>query len=100
MLFMVIERFIAGPEPVYARVAEIGRVIPEGLKYVSSWIAEPKLDLCYQIMETDADISLEKAKQLLEEWAANWKGLAEFEFVPVVTSPEAAKRVKEGQFEK
>jgi hypothetical protein len=57
MLFMVIERFKdRNPTPIYARLRENGRAMPEGLKYVDSWI-EANFDRCFQLMECD-DISL------------------------------------------
>lgn len=52
MLFMVIETFTHGPEPVYARAAERGRMLPPGLAYVDSWVDERGLDRCFQLMET------------------------------------------------
>jgi hypothetical protein len=80
-LFMVIEHFKdRDPAPVYTRFAERGRMMPEGLKYVNSWI-EVGLDRCFQVMETDTPI-------LLQEWISNWGDLVDFEVVPVVTSAE------------
>ena len=87
-LYMVIERFRNGdPAPVYRRFAERGRMAPEGLGYVSSWVDE-KLATCWQVMEA-AD------RRLLEQWMDNWKDLVEFEVHPVLTSQEAARRVNE-----
>jgi Protein of unknown function (DUF3303) len=81
-LYMVIERFKNGdPVPVYQRFHQKGRLMPEGLTYVSSWV-EPTLDRCYQVMETDS-------RGLLDEWIANWNDLIEFEVRSVVTSAEA-----------
>jgi hypothetical protein len=52
MLFMIIERFKNGdPVPVYQRFRERGRLAPEGLYYVSSWV-DATLTTCYQVMET------------------------------------------------
>jgi hypothetical protein len=86
MLYMVIERFRDGdPAPVYARFRERGRLAPEGLRYVSSWVDEP-LAVCYQVMETDD-------RSLLDRWVDAWSDLVEFEVVPVVTSAEASERV-------
>ena len=84
MLFMVIERF-GGCEraaAVYRRFRERGRMAPEGLKYVGSWV-EADFGRCFQLMECEDP-------RLLGEWAAHWRDLVEFEFVPVVTSEEAA----------
>ena len=85
MLYMVVETFTQGPVPVYARAAERGRMLPDGLVYVDSWIDERRLDRCFQLMETD-DLSL------FDEWIAAWADLAEFEVVPVISSAEAAAR--------
>src|SRR6478735_6135507 len=49
---MVVERFIQGPEPVYRRAAERGRMLPPGLEYIDSWVDE-RLDRCFQLMETE-----------------------------------------------
>ncbi|HWS86647.1 MAG TPA: DUF3303 family protein [Pyrinomonadaceae bacterium] len=84
MLFMVIERF-GGREraaEVYRRFRERGRMMPEGLRYVASWVEED-FGRCFQLMECEDP-------NLLREWAAHWQDLVEFEFVPVVTSAEAA----------
>lgn len=83
MLYMVIERYLAGPGPVYARAAARGRMLPEGLAYVSSWVAAGDMDRCFQLMET-ADPALFGA------WTERWDDLVSFEIVPVVTSAEAA----------
>ena len=85
-LFMVIEHFRNGEAaPVYRRFKERGRMAPDGLTYVSSWVDE-NLATCYQLMET-AD------RVLLDEWIQNWKDLVEFEVHPVIPSQEAAQRV-------
>ncbi len=87
MLFMVIETFRRGAEPVYARAAEQGRMLPDGLRYIDSWIAESDLSRCFQLMEADdAD--------LLRRWTQHWQDIVEFEVVPVITSDEAARRVR------
>jgi hypothetical protein len=83
MLFMVIEQFKGrNAAPVYARLRESGRSLPEGLRYVDSWI-EANWDRCFQLMECD-DVSL------LQQWALQWRDLVDFEFVPV--SPSKAVR--------
>jgi len=84
---MVLERFRnAGAGAVYRRFRERGRIAPEGLNYVSSWVTED-LSSCYQIMET-AD------RALLEEWMRHWSDLVDFEVHPIITSKEAAERVQ------
>jgi hypothetical protein len=85
MLTMVIEHFRNGdPAPVYRRFREQGRLAPEGLRYVASWVTRD-LKHCYQVMETDDPA-------LLAEWTSRWEDLVDFEIVPVVTSAEAASR--------
>jgi hypothetical protein len=86
MLYMIIERFRGGdPAPIYARFRERGRLAPEGLRYLSSWV-DDRLTTCYQVMEADDP-------GLLEQWMAAWDDLVAFEVIPVVTSQEAAERV-------
>lgn len=86
MLFMVIERYKnRDAKLVYARFRERGRMLPEGLAYIDSWV-EPNFDRCFQLMECDD-------ARLLDEWASHWQDLVEFEFVPVLRSSEAAARV-------
>ena len=89
-LYMVVERFRNGDAaPVYRRFRERGRMAPEGLAYISSWVTED-LSTCYQLMETTDPA-------LLEDWMRNWTDLVEFEVHPVMTSQEAAERVASKQ---
>ena len=79
MLFMVVERFAPGRlAEVYRVVRERGRMLPDGLVYVDSWVAA-SLDVCFQLMECEDPI-------LFQEWAARWGDLADIEIVPVVPS--------------
>lgn len=82
MLFMVIERFKDSDMlPIYKRVRDEGRMLPEGLKYVDSWV-EPNFSRCFQVMECD-DL------RLLQEWALRWRGSGvTLEIVPVVSSKD------------
>ena len=90
MLFMIIERFRNGDAvPVYRRFRERGRLAPEGLSYVSSWV-DTKLERCYQVMETDDPA-------LIDQWIANWTDIVECEVIPVITSKEAAEQMAEGR---
>ena len=92
MLFMVIEHYKdSDPKPVYQRFAEHGRMMPDGLIYVNSWI-EVGMDRCFQVMETENPI-------LLQEWIKNWSDLVEFEVVPVVTSAEMVKLYEKSENE-
>jgi hypothetical protein len=85
-LYMVIERFKdRNAVPVYRRFREHGRLAPEGLEYVSSWV-DTTLTHCYQLMETDNPL-------LLDEWIAQWSDLVDFEVHPVISSAEAAERI-------
>ena len=81
MLYMVIERFKEGAAPeIYRRFREKGRMMPEGLNYISSWIADD-LRTCWQVMETENFA-------LFDQWLVNWRDLMDFEIVPVRTSTE------------
>jgi hypothetical protein len=64
---------------------ERGRFAPDGVTDVSSWV-DLTLSRCYQLMEADD-------RALLEEWAANWADLVEFEVYPVMSSEEAAAKM-------
>ena len=79
MLFMVIEHFEPGRvKDIYQRFSERGRMAPEGLTYVDSWI-EAGFGRCFQLMECD-DIAL------LQDWVLQWEDLVRFEIVPVLQS--------------
>jgi hypothetical protein len=83
---MVIESFC--PDKVralYERFETHGRMMPEGVTYINSWIDE-KVEKCYQVMESE---SLDK----LQEWIGNWSDLADFEIIPVINSAEAKAKV-------
>ena len=82
---MVIEGFTRGAPPVYERAAREGRMLPDGLRYLDSWVDE-RLERCFQLMETDD-------AHLFDEWIARWSDLADFEVVPVIGSADAAARV-------
>jgi Protein of unknown function (DUF3303) len=83
VLYMVVEIYTHGPEAVYARAAERGRMLPAGLAYVESWVEKRGLSRCFQLMETENP-------NLFDEWIAGWSDLVEFEIVPVITSTDAA----------
>ena len=83
---MVVERYLRGPGPVYSRVEAKGRMLPDGLRYVDSWVVDDvPMDRCFQLMETDDP-------SLLDDWMALWSDLTEFEVYPVLSSAEAALR--------
>jgi hypothetical protein len=86
MLFMVIEHYRPGQAPaVYRRFRDRGRLAPEGVRYVSSWV---DLDFrrCFQVMEA-AD------EAMLRQWTRHWEDLVDFEIVPVRTSEQAAAAI-------
>jgi len=85
MLFMVVERFEGNDMvPVYRKLRDEGRTMPDGLTYVDSWIAAD-FSACFQLMECDD-------AALLQGWLLEWRGLGmTAEIVPVVPS----KRTRE-----
>ena len=86
MLYMVIERFKnRDAKSVYRRFREKGRMAPEDLLYLDSWV-ETNFDRCFQLMECEDS-------RLLEQWSAHWRDLVDFEFVPVRRSKEAAELI-------
>lgn len=81
--YMVVERFKDTPA-IYTRLRDRGRLMPDGLAYLDSWIDE-SLSICFQLMQTDD-------RAHLDAWIASWSDLMEFEVWPVITSAEAAAR--------
>ena len=87
MLYMVVEHFRGGDAvPVYRRFRDRGRLAPDGLRYVSSWVTDD-LTRCFQLMECDD-------RALLDQWMERWRDLAEFEVIPVMTSAEAVAAIE------
>jgi hypothetical protein len=85
MLFMIVEHFKDGdPVPVYRRFAERGRLVPDGLEYVGSWVTTD-LARCYQVMEGE--------RALLDQWMSHWDDLTDFEVIEVLSSADAAAAV-------
>ena len=87
MLYFVIEHF-KSPEAtteVYQRFAEKGRMLPDGLYYIDSWVEE-NMQRCFQVMETDDP-------RLFDEWTACWSDLVDFEIVPVTKSAAASAHI-------
>ena len=86
MRYMIIETF--EPEnlnSVYERVRDEGRLMPDGLSYVESWVTDD-LRRCFQIVDCDDE-------SLIDEWIYNWDDLVEFEVIPIMSSSEASSRV-------
>lgn len=93
MLYMVIEYFKDGAaSAIYRRARERGRLLPEGLTYLSSWVSTD-FSRCFQLMETDDS-------SLFEAWIQEWSDLVEFEIVPVRNSTEAAQIMVAAQGER
>jgi len=86
MLFMIIEHFRPGQAPaIYRRFRERGRMMPESVRYVSSWI-DIDFQRCFQVMEAERE-------QDLKAWTSNWQDLMDFEIIPVRTSADAAEAI-------
>jgi len=83
---MVVEHFRDGDaRPVYRRFRDEGRLAPDGLRYIASWVSDD-FRRCYQVMECDEPA-------LLAQWTARWDDLVEFEIVPVMTSADAVTAI-------
>src|SRR5262245_56663939 len=86
MLFVVVERYRPGQAPeVYRRFRERGRMAPDGVRYVSSWV-DLEFRRCFQVMEAP-DLAAVSA------WTARWDDLVDFEIVPVRTSEQASEAI-------
>jgi hypothetical protein len=86
VLFHVTERYRNGdPAPVYRRFRERGRMAPDGVEYVASWVTDD-LDTCFQVMAAES-------REALDAWIERWSDLVDFEVARVITSAEAAERV-------
>src|SRR5262245_45585564 len=84
-LYMVVEHFKDAPA-VYRRFRGRGRMAPEGLVYLLSWVDE-QIERCFQLMETND-------RSLLDEWITKWSDLTQFEVWPLMTSQEAAEKIR------
>jgi len=86
MQYMIIERFYPDKvKQMYQRFAEKGRMLPEGVTFVNSWINE-SVTICYQVMEAES-------REKLQLWIDAWKDFTDFEVIPVISSEEAKKKV-------
>lgn len=89
MQYMIIERFHRGMlKAVYSRYGEKGRLLPDTVRYINSWISED-LSVCYQLMESDS------AEGIIE-WTRHWNDLVDFEIIPVISSGEAKTKAGAG----
>ena len=86
MKYMVVEHFRnADPLRVYRRFRDRGRMAPEGLQYLSSWV-DQKFERCFQLMEAPD-------QTFLNQWIANWGDIADCEIFPVVMSAAATQAI-------
>jgi hypothetical protein len=86
VLYIVLERFkTPGGLDVYRRAKDLGRLMPEGLEYVSSWV-DLEFTRCFQLMKTEN-------RDLLEQWVSRWNDLVDFEVIPIQTSQQAMESI-------
>jgi 2-hydroxy-3-keto-5-methylthiopentenyl-1-phosphate phosphatase len=89
MLYMIIETFHPGKvKQLYKRFEEKGRLMPQGVQYINSWINED-ITTCFQVMESDTE-------KKIYEWIQNWIDLSDFKVIPVITSSQAKEKVFAG----
>jgi hypothetical protein len=89
MLYMVIESFRNhDAEAVYRRFREKGRMLPDGLKYIDSWV-DVNRSRCFQLMECDD-------AALFRLWVACWDDLVDFEIVAVQRSKDVTAGAETG----
>ena len=86
MLYVIVEDFRGGDAvPVYRRFRDQGRLAPDGLRYVGSWVSVD-FRRCFQVVECDDPA-------VLKEWIAKWEDLIAFEVTPVRTSADAVATI-------
>ncbi len=74
--YMVVETFKDGAiDAIYDRLATNGRMLPEGLYYLNSWVNREN-SVCFQLMETDSP-------ELFDDWFSFWNELVDFELFPI-----------------
>lgn len=82
MHYMITERFHPGKvKELYQRFAEKGRMLPEGVEYVNSWVSDD-LSVCWQLMTS-------RDRSLLDHWISQWNDLASFEVAALISSDKA-----------
>jgi hypothetical protein len=80
MKYLVVETFAPGCKAlVYERFDQKGRMLPDGLRYIDSWL-EKDGDRCFQLMETEAP-------GLFEKWIHQWNDLVSFEIIELDEGP-------------
>ena len=82
--YMVIETFFPGCKgKIYERFHAKGRMLPEGLAYLNSWL-EKDGDRCFQLMETEDPC-------LFQLWAEKWKDLVNIEVIELGEKPRESE---------
>jgi uncharacterized protein DUF3303 len=86
MLYVIVETFRGGDAvPVYRRFRDRGRLAPDSLRYIGSWVSVD-FRRCFQVMECDDPT-------VLRQWIAQWEDLIAFEVIPVRTSVDAVATI-------
>lgn len=74
--YMVVEKFKPNClEKNNVRWNEKGRMLPDGLYYLNSWMNKEN-NICFQLMETN-DVTL------FEIWTNKWNDYTDFEIYPI-----------------
>ena len=73
---MIIENYKSGCfEAIYERYHLKGRMLPDGLYYLNSWVSKEN-NKCFQLMETNNP-------ELFSIWFSYWEDLMDFEIYPI-----------------
>lgn len=73
---MVVEKFKPGCiDLCYQRLETCGRMLPDGLYYLNSWV-NSESEICFQLMEA-------KDEGLFDIWFDKWKDLVSFEIYQI-----------------
>jgi hypothetical protein len=84
MKYMVVETFVPNSKArVYERFEQRGRMLPDGLRYLDSWL-EKEGDRCFQLMETDSP-------ELFDIWIKQWNDLVSFEIIELDATKPGSK---------
>lgn len=78
--YMIVEYFREdAQDQIYERFKAKGRMLPEGLYYIDSWLSSDS-NICFQLMATDN-------VNLFEEWFQHWSDLTDFKIHPLNEKP-------------
>lgn len=91
MEFTVIGRG-RGKDPLrsaYAQLSEGVKTLPNGLEAAGSW-AEINLDRCFFLVRGDDP-------RLFQRWVARWRGVAEFEIIPLIGGAETVEMIEQSR---